>query len=121
MNFSQIPLNYLLKQNYDEPFIDRIYRLPGMSVEEVISKTIHPEGSGLVVRIDYSSMPEYTEIARKLHIMIDTKAGVPRTAYRGVVTCFINGVRIYVAPKDPESWRGYNPKWEPPPNPEYDH
>ncbi|KAE9554050.1 hypothetical protein FO519_002746 [Halicephalobus sp. NKZ332] len=117
VNFPQISLNYLLKQNYDEAFIDRIYRLPRMSVDEVVAKTIHPEGPGQVVRIGYESMAEYTIVAKTLRIMIDTKAGVPRTAYRGVVTCFINGIRIYITPENPEKWKGYDPKWEPPPDP----
>uniref|UniRef100_A0AC34Q4N6 Alpha-1,3-mannosyl-glycoprotein 2-beta-N-acetylglucosaminyltransferase n=1 Tax=Panagrolaimus sp. JU765 TaxID=591449 RepID=A0AC34Q4N6_9BILA len=113
-NFSQLSLDYLLKKNYDGPFIDQIYGFKKMTVDEVVAKTINNDKNDGFVRIEYSTMHEYTEIARKLHIMIDTKAGVPRTAYHGIVTCFINGIRIYVAPNDPINWIGYDVKWEPP-------
>ena len=59
-------------------------------------------------------MEEFTNAARKLLIMMDTKAGVPRTAYRGIVTCFINQLRIYLAPSNPSGWNGYNVNWQPP-------
>lgn len=110
-------LKYLLKDSYDGPFISLVYGLPLISLDAVVSKTLETTSTGESVRIEYASMQEYTEGARKLHIMIDTKAGVPRTAYRGIVTCFINGLRIYLAPKDPQTWKGYDPKWEPPSEP----
>uniref|UniRef100_A0AC34FPA7 Alpha-1,3-mannosyl-glycoprotein 2-beta-N-acetylglucosaminyltransferase n=1 Tax=Panagrolaimus sp. ES5 TaxID=591445 RepID=A0AC34FPA7_9BILA len=113
-NFSQINLNYLLKNNYDEPFLFLVYGLPKLTVDEIVSKTLQTTNTGESVRIEYSSMQEYTDAARKLHIMIDTKAGVGRTAYRGIVTCFINGLRIYLAPSNPKDWKGYDTKWEPP-------
>ncbi|VDN52670.1 unnamed protein product [Dracunculus medinensis] len=42
-----------------------------------------------------------------------TLAGVPRTAYFGVVTCFINHVRLFVAPNR-TIWKGYDVSWEAP-------
>uniref|UniRef100_A0A183CAR5 Alpha-1,3-mannosyl-glycoprotein 2-beta-N-acetylglucosaminyltransferase n=1 Tax=Globodera pallida TaxID=36090 RepID=A0A183CAR5_GLOPA len=50
--------------------------------------------------------------APEVGIMADSKAGVPRTAYRGIVTCFLNGTRLFIAP--PKKWNGYNRKWEAP-------
>ena len=41
--------------------------------------------------------------------MDDLKAGVPRAAYRGVVTCLHRGRRVYLAPDD--GWAGYDPSW----------
>ncbi len=37
------------------------------------------------VRIEYKSLGEYKSFATRLKIMNDEKAGIPRTAYRGVV------------------------------------
>ncbi|CAG0897146.1 unnamed protein product [Cyprideis torosa] len=37
--------------------------------------------------------------------MDDLKAGVPRTAYKGIVTVFFRGRRIFIVP--PTSWKGY--------------
>uniref|UniRef100_A0A914Z3E7 Alpha-1,3-mannosyl-glycoprotein 2-beta-N-acetylglucosaminyltransferase n=1 Tax=Panagrolaimus superbus TaxID=310955 RepID=A0A914Z3E7_9BILA len=113
-NFSQINLSYLLKNNYDDPFMNLVYGLPKLTLDETILKTLQTTNTGESVRIEYSSMQEYTNAARKLHIMIDTKAGVGRTAYRGIVTCFINGLRIYLAPSNPKEWKGYDVGWQPP-------
>jgi alpha-1,3-mannosyl-glycoprotein beta-1,2-N-acetylglucosaminyltransferase len=78
-NFTQLNLNYLLKENYDKPFMDLVYGLPKLSVDEAISKSLKSTlSSRESARIEYSSMQEYTDTARKLRIMIDTKAGVPR-------------------------------------------
>jgi hypothetical protein len=37
------------------------------------------------VRLEYKSFPEFQRIAAKFNIMSDEKAGIPRTAYRGVI------------------------------------
>ena len=37
------------------------------------------------------------------------QAGIPRTAYRGVVTFFYGGHRILLAPNN--NWKGYDPTW----------
>ena len=41
--------------------------------------------------------------------MDDFKSGVPRTAYRGVVSFMRDGTRVYLAPN--RNWAGYDPKW----------
>lgn len=41
--------------------------------------------------------------------MEDFKEGVPRTAYKGVVTAFKNNIRVYVSP--PKDWKGYVNSW----------
>mmetsp|Transcript_28293 Transcript_28293/g.46842 ORF Transcript_28293/g.46842 Transcript_28293/m.46842 type:complete len:82 (-) Transcript_28293:277-522(-) len=37
------------------------------------------------VRVEYASFNEFKQLAAQLKIMDDEKAGIPRTAYRGVV------------------------------------
>lgn len=51
------------------------------------------------VRIVYSKTQEYESIARQLGIMADIKAGVPRTAYMGIVTLSWKGTRVFVTPE----------------------
>lgn len=63
----------------------------------------------------YDGNIDYIRKADKLHIMHDFKAGVPRTAYDGIVTCFINGIRIYLVP-DRTKVSAYNPDWSVPPS-----
>ncbi len=78
------------------------------------------------VEYDYSSEHVYSDMARRLGIMLDWKVrgrgetffpcpktfapklpqdGVPRTAYMGVVSLAYNGCRVHLAPKQP--WHGY--------------
>ena len=41
----------------------------------------------------------FVTIARKLGIMDNIKANVPRTAYKGIVSVWIHGIKIHVVPK----------------------
>ncbi|OZC06520.1 GNT-I family protein [Onchocerca flexuosa] len=107
VNFTNFNLRYLLQENYDSAFLKRVYSAPLISLTELATF------GNDTVRIQYKTLISYLRIANQLKIMRDFKDGVPRTAYLGVVTCFINGTRIYIAP-DRSSWSGYDPKWEAP-------
>ena len=48
--------------------------------------------------LSYSSMPDFARIANYLHIMNDEKAGVPRTAYHGIVSIRRKNKLIFIAP-----------------------
>lgn len=48
------------------------------------------------MRIDYTGFAAFRTLARELGIMTDEKAGVPRTAYYGIVTVRVNGVRVFL-------------------------
>lgn len=37
------------------------------------------------VKLEYSSQAHFSVLAKQLHLMEDEKAGVPRTAYKGIV------------------------------------
>lgn len=60
--------------------------------------------AGTAVRVEYEGVEQgrgsFVDVARKVGIMDNVKAGVPRGAYHGVVPLSINGVRVFVAPKD---------------------
>jgi alpha-1,3-mannosyl-glycoprotein beta-1,2-N-acetylglucosaminyltransferase len=73
VNFTKLNLNYLLKDQYDGPFLDKIYSIPQLSIDELIKETLKKRESSTSFRVQYSSMHEYTNIARRLNIMIDTK------------------------------------------------
>ncbi|KAM3729144.1 putative alpha-1,3-mannosyl-glycoprotein 2-beta-N-acetylglucosaminyltransferase [Dirofilaria immitis] len=111
VNFTKFDLRHLIKENYDSAFLKRVYSAPLISTAELSMKFMTVDKS--TVRIQYSTLNNYLRIAEELKIMRDFKDGVPRTAYFGVVTCFINGIRIYIAP-DRNNWSGYDPKWESP-------
>lgn len=48
--------------------------------------------------MEYTDPATFTSIANRLGIMSDFKAGVPRTAYMGVVTLWWKGTRVFVVP-----------------------
>ncbi|KAI6243854.1 hypothetical protein M3Y99_00050500 [Aphelenchoides fujianensis] len=110
VNFTAHDQSFLLKANYDREFLAHVYRLPEINAQTARNlKTKSGE-----YRISYRDMPHYTSIAKSLKMMADTKAGVPRTAYLGVVSAFVKGNRVFLAPKDHERWTGYDVQWSAP-------
>ncbi|EFO21682.2 hypothetical protein LOAG_06805 [Loa loa] len=109
VNFTKLNLRYLIKDNYDRAFLKQVYSAPLVSSAELLMEAIILGNDTL--RIQYTTLGNYLQIADYLKIMRDFKDGVPRTAYLGVITCFINGARVYIAP-DWNIWSGYNPNWE---------
>lgn len=99
--FLDYDLSYLTKSKYDNSFVENVYSLPEGNSGDV-SKI---DDETTAVRITYRSHGEFTNLARSFGIMTDFKAGVPRTAYKGIVTFYRNNRRIYIAP--PKGWQGY--------------
>lgn len=104
--FTERNLTYLLKDNYDAAFVKAVYESPVVSHQELRAGTIIQSGS---VRIPYHSKAAYRSAAKALGLMDDFRSGVPRTGYRGVVSFFYKGRRVYLAP--PARWKGYDPSW----------
>ena len=57
------------------------------------------------VKVIYKNNKEFQSHAKAVGIMSDLKSGIPRTAYRGVVTFVYMGIRVYFVPAKP--WAGY--------------
>ena len=62
------------------------------------------------VKVIYEGKKDFIKIAKTLLIMEDFKAGVPRDAYKGVVSTVRDGIRIYICPPNPQTWK-YHPEW----------
>ena len=78
---------------------ENLYRNPGEELERERERERESERERERERGRESELrSEKYPLPALLQIMNDFKAGVPRTAYQGVVTCLINGlrVRIYV-------------------------
>ncbi|CAG0921178.1 unnamed protein product [Notodromas monacha] len=105
--FTHMDLSYLVRERYDREFLDAVYRSPVVDLDSLRHNKL-PEGN-IPVRIVYNSRPVFKRIAKALGLMDDFKSGVPRTAYRGVISLFFNSRRVYVSP--PPSWRSYDPAW----------
>ncbi|GMT04653.1 hypothetical protein PENTCL1PPCAC_26827 [Pristionchus entomophagus] len=117
VNFTTKDLSYLRREKYDEDFHRLVYEESIlMSSDDAQRELINTaRANERPIRIEYTGNIDYIKKADILHIMHDFKAGVPRTAYQGVVTCFINGRRVFLAP-DRSQITKYDPSWHVPDN-----
>jgi len=104
--FTVMDLNFLKKDAYDESFVKMVYSTPVVGVQDLKSGNV---GNNKAVRLTYHTREAYKKTAKALGIMDDFKSGVPRMAYRGIVSFMHKGVRVYLAPN--VNWSGYDPKW----------
>ena len=93
--FSRTDLTYLLKEKYDQYFLNRVHALPLVTIGQILSGQV----SMKEVQIHYSSNLDFTSIAHSVGAMSDFKAGIPRMAYKGVVTVMYKGVRVHLTPE----------------------
>ncbi|CAG0883120.1 unnamed protein product [Darwinula stevensoni] len=100
--FTQRDLTYLTKDKYDELFVKLVYQTQVVTQYDLLLDKVTFPGS---VRITYNSRTSFRTLAHTFKLMDDFKSGVPRTAYRGVVSFFYKGRRVYLSP--PSSWNGY--------------
>ncbi|KAK6620244.1 hypothetical protein RUM44_006645 [Polyplax serrata] len=106
VNFTKLNLSYLLKDNYDVAFVKDVYTSTVVSYQELKNGSIVTNGS---VRIPYLTKDQYKKTAKYIGLMDDFRSGVPRTAYRGVVTFSYKGRRVYLAPHS--NWKSYDITW----------
>lgn len=106
VKFLDMDLSYLLKDNYDKRYIDEVYKTETLLLQE-IRQGHRPELK--VIRLTYRTREEFKRFSKLLGIMDDFKSGVPRMAYRGIVSFMYKGRRVYLAPS--ANWKGYDPKW----------
>jgi len=103
--FTVMDLSFLTKERYDEGWVREVYRTPVVALEDLRSGRVKARA----VRVTYHTREAYKKSAKALGIMDDFKSGVPRMAYRGIVSSVHRGVRVYLAPNT--NWPGYDPKW----------
>uniref|UniRef100_A0A5K3FL46 Alpha-1,3-mannosyl-glycoprotein 2-beta-N-acetylglucosaminyltransferase n=1 Tax=Mesocestoides corti TaxID=53468 RepID=A0A5K3FL46_MESCO len=64
-------------------------------------------------RLEYHTQQDFVSAAQLIGAMHDFKSGIPRTAYKGVVSVFYRGRRIYLAPSGVRGWANNEyPNWE---------
>ncbi|XP_017025298.1 alpha-1,3-mannosyl-glycoprotein 2-beta-N-acetylglucosaminyltransferase [Drosophila kikkawai] len=106
VQFTKINTSYLLKDNYDNTFLRRVYTYPIVTYDELRRNLIRIEGP---VRIQYTTREQYKRTTKMLGLMDDFKSGVPRTAYHGIVSFYYNKRRVHLAPN--ANWKGYELSW----------
>lgn len=104
--FTTLDLSYLHKKVYDENFEKEVYGAQIVTMEDLQGSKLSGPGP---FRVQYSSPGSFKTLARNLGVMDDLKSGVPRAGYRGVVSFFLRGKRIYLTP--PAGWSQYDPSW----------
>ncbi|XP_049882744.1 alpha-1,3-mannosyl-glycoprotein 2-beta-N-acetylglucosaminyltransferase [Pectinophora gossypiella] len=107
VEFTKLNLTYLLKENYDEALTQAVAAAQKMSADEVMTSRAPAAGA---VRVPYMDARSFQKAAKKLGLMDDFRSGIPRTAYFGIVTCFVRGRRVYLAPNF--NWSQYDPSWQ---------
>uniref|UniRef100_A0A182N7W6 alpha-1,3-mannosyl-glycoprotein 2-beta-N-acetylglucosaminyltransferase n=1 Tax=Anopheles dirus TaxID=7168 RepID=A0A182N7W6_9DIPT len=106
VSFTKSNLTYLVKSTYDDAFLKTVYQSKVVTLDELkrgLVMTREP------IRIVYHTKEQYKRATKNLGLMDDFKSGVPRTAYRGIVSFFYNGQRVYLAPN--LNWKGYDLTW----------
>lgn len=105
--FSTLDLSYLQEDSYRRSFQTAVYEAAAaVSYEDLVQGRVRGSGP---FRLQYSSRDSFKLLAKNLGIMDDLKSGVPRGGYRGVVSFFYKGRRVYLAP--PPGWSEYDPSW----------
>nr|XP_023028780.1 alpha-1,3-mannosyl-glycoprotein 2-beta-N-acetylglucosaminyltransferase-like [Leptinotarsa decemlineata] len=104
--FTKMNLSYLLKENYDNGFVRKVYQSPIINYQDLKDGKVR---HNVPTRIIYKTKEEYKLITKKLGLMDDFKSGVPRTAYKGIVTFYFKGKMVHLTPD--AIWTGYNISW----------
>ena len=91
-----IDVEWLLKPAYDQIFARALGAAPAVSIAQ--AKAGQGGQPGDDVRVVYRSPKDLVGLCRQLMLMTDLKAGVPRTAYAGVIPLRIHGRRVLIAP-----------------------
>ena len=107
VNFLAHNMTYLMKDQYDNNLDKVLNESPVVSLMDLKDRQISPDID--TVRVIYHTKEVFKKIARALGIMDDFKSGVPRMAYKGVVSTMYKGRRVFVAPNI--NWKGYDPSW----------
>lgn len=90
VNWKSEDLTYLFQDTFDQEYWD----LVSTATLETDIEIAMEESKVHNVRIEYKVFPEFKKLAHILQLMDDEKAGVPRTAYNGIVETRPHGNHI---------------------------
>jgi alpha-1,3-mannosyl-glycoprotein beta-1,2-N-acetylglucosaminyltransferase len=95
IDWSGIDLTYITdKKKYDEELDKMVQNAETINVHQLSQY----ENKKKDLKILYNNGKSYEQIAKKIGIMPELKAGVPRGAYRGVVIIKYQGNRLFLVP-----------------------
>ncbi|RDD42830.1 Alpha-1,3-mannosyl-glycoprotein 2-beta-N-acetylglucosaminyltransferase, partial [Trichoplax sp. H2] len=95
VDFMSKDLSYLEKENYNSEFLETVNSSPVITFSQLLAET-GPKDD--IVRIKYKTEGSFVRIARRLGLMTDFKAGIPRTAYKGIVSFTYKNKWVHLVP-----------------------
>lgn len=104
--FTKTNLSNLTRDAYDDQFMRKVYQSPVVSYQELKEGRVARDGP---VRIVYYNKDAFKRTAKLLGLMDDFRSGVPRTAYRGVISFSYKERPVFLAPN--LNWKGYDLGW----------
>lgn len=107
VDFTQLNLNYLLKDEYEKNFVEMVYRVPLVSSNELKNSQINHNDP---VRLTYHNKNELKSLTNLFGLMDDFRSGIPRTAYKGIISFTYANRRVYLVPD--KEWHGYDLSWQ---------
>jgi len=102
--FTKNDLSYLVREQYDAHMAKELARLTVVPIRTLPSLA-ESDAPPKAVKVIYKSKSDFKAAVKVLGIMDDSKSGVPRMAYKGVVPTFYKGIRVYLSPG--LNWKGY--------------
>lgn len=96
VRFTQIDLSYLVLGTWDAAYLERV-RTSVLATRQSFDTQVKQGATEL--RIAYGSFGDYEQLARWAGVMADVKAGVPRGAYKGIVSTYLGGARLHLCPE----------------------
>lgn len=95
VQFGSMDLSYLRQRRYDRAFLATVLESRLYSLDDLKGGRLTQSPA----RIPYTNETVFENIADFLGIMKDFKEGVPRTAYKGVVSTYYKGIRLFLVPE----------------------
>lgn len=98
-SFTAMDLSYLEKERWDKEYLASVTRATTVTFDS-FSKHAQP---GNEVKIFYNGFEggytSFVNVAQWAGVMDNIKANVPRTAYKGIVTSYRDGIKLHIVPE----------------------
>jgi alpha-1,3-mannosyl-glycoprotein beta-1,2-N-acetylglucosaminyltransferase len=105
--FTKLNLDYLLESNWNQEYVENHVKKAPVTTMNEFSAFIQTHPDVKEVKMVYGSYEEHStdrdslgSYSRWSGVMNNVKAGVPRTAYKGIVSFWKDGVKVHLVPRN---------------------
>jgi alpha-1,3-mannosyl-glycoprotein beta-1,2-N-acetylglucosaminyltransferase len=99
VDFAHEDLSYLAAGRWEEDYLTSVMATPLIKRDQ-LSPTALEAFQLTGARLTYSDARDFVRLSNMVGVMDNIKAGVPRTAYRGVVSLWRSGTKLHLVPRD---------------------